>query len=74
MPDEEQNPGGQRRVSRAEYDRMTPAQQGFVTYMQGQWNKEVPNANAYRKGSKQHREFNEGEQRAAIAAGEGDDE
>lgn len=64
----DRNPGGQRRVTRAEYDRLDPAQQGFVTYMQGAWNDQVPNFNQYRQGSKQHREFSEGEQRAIIVA------
>lgn len=65
-PDE--NPGGQRAVSREEYDRLNPTQQGFLTYMQGQWNPAVPNACPYRRGTKQHREFTEGEQRAVIVA------
>ena len=66
--DQESNPGGQRRITRAEYDRLDPAQQGFVTYMQGAWNPEVPNWNPYRLGSKQHREFTQGEQCAVIEA------
>ena len=64
------NPGGQRRLTRAEYNRLTPLQQGFVTYMQGAWNPEVPNRNIYRLGSKQHREFTEGEQRAVMVVKE----
>ena len=68
------NPGGQRKLSRAEYDRLNPFQQGLVTYMQGAWNPSVPNANIYRKGSKQHRAFTEGEQRGVLIAQDSDDE
>ena len=70
----EGNPGGQTRLTRAEYDRLTPFQQGLVTYMQGAWNKDVPNANLYRRGSKQHRAFTEGEQRGVQIAQDSDDE
>lgn len=66
--DPDKNPGGQRALTRSEYDRLTPRQQGFVTYMQGAWNPAVPNFNQYRPGSKQHREFTEGEQHAVIVA------
>lgn len=71
---EEANPGGQHRFTRAEYDRLTPFQQGLVTYLQGQWNKNVPNWNFYRRDSKQHREFTEGEQRGVMITQDGDDE
>lgn len=72
--EDDKNPGGQHRFTRAEYDKLTPLQQGLVTYMQGQWNKNVPNANIYRPGTKQHREFTEGEQRGVMIAQDGDDE
>ncbi len=68
------NPGGQRRMTRAEYNMLNAFQQGLVTYMQGAWNPNVPNANIYRRGSKQHREFTEGEQRGVLIAQDSDDE
>ena len=71
---DEKNPDGQRRITRSEYDRLNLFQQGLVTYMQGAWNSNVPNANIYRRGSKQHREFTEGEQRGVMIAQESDDE
>ena len=71
---DESNPGGQHRFTRAEYNRLTPFQQGLITYLQGAWNDNVPNANIYRRGSKQFREFTEGEQRGVQIAQDGDDE
>lgn len=66
--------GGQRRFTRAEYDRLAPFQQGLITYMQGAWNKDVQNSNIYRRGTKQYDEFTKGEQRGVQIAQDGDDE
>lgn len=73
-PCDEQNPGGQTRITRAEYNKMTPTQQGLVSYMQGAWNKNVPERNPYRKGTKQWREWIDGQHRGVLIAQESDDE
>lgn len=55
-------------VSRAEYGAMTPLQQGIVSYFQGYWNKTIPEKCPYELGTRAHREWNEGQQRAVILA------
>jgi hypothetical protein len=67
------NPGGQRAVTRDEYDDMNPYQQGFVSYMQGAWNKEIPDFCPYPEGSKQETKFADGEIAAMLLAQDSDD-
>ena len=67
-------PGGQRPFSRADYDALRPEQQGYVSYYQGAWNKQVPDKPHYPLGSKQHAAWQCGRVEAAIEVQEGDDE
>lgn len=60
-------------LTRAEYDALTPRQQGYASYMQGAWNSNVPNFNDYRVGTKAREEFSRGEAAAMMEAQEGDD-
>lgn len=73
-PGDEENPGGQHRFSRTEYDRLTPFQQGLVSYMQGAWNDGIPEKCPYESGCRAWREWNEGQQRGVQIAQDGDDE
>lgn len=70
----DKNPGGQTRLTRAEYRKLTPVQQGLVSYMQGAWNRNVPEKCPYKKDSKQAREWHDGQQRGVMIALDGDDE
>ncbi len=47
-------------VSRAEFDSLTPYQQGYVSYIQGQWNPDVPNSQVYRRDTEAGKEFERG--------------
>lgn len=60
------NPGGQRAVSRIEFNKLGPRQQGYVSYMQGQWNPSVPNARIYAHGTDARSEWKCGEQLAVL--------
>lgn len=71
---QERNPGGQHRFTRAEYDRLTPLQQGLISYLQGAWNKNVPEECPHPRDSKQAREWHEGQRRGVLIAQDGDDE
>lgn len=66
-------PGGQTPLSRADYDALRPEQQGYVSYYQGAWNKQVPDKPHYPLGSKQHAAWQRGRVRAAIEVQEGDE-
>ena len=68
------NPGSQRRLTRAEYNRLNPVQQGIVSYMQGAWNTDVPEKCPYKHGTKQASEWADGQQRGVMIAQDGDDE
>lgn len=70
----EQNPGGQRRFTRKEFDALSPYQQGVVSYMQAAWNKDVPDKSPYAEGEKGYREWLKGRQRGVMIAQDGDDE
>ena len=55
-------------ITNEEYDKMSPRQQGYVTYMQGQWNSNVPNANIYALDTDEGKEFQEGERAGVLEA------
>lgn len=55
-------------ITTAEYEKLTPKEQGFVTYMQAEWNPSVPKQNFYVKGSPEHSQFEEGLQEAVLVA------
>ncbi|OQB77827.1 MAG: hypothetical protein BWX88_05246 [Planctomycetes bacterium ADurb.Bin126] len=55
-------------VTRDQYNEMTPRVQGYVSYMQAEWNNAVPKANPYRKGSPQHDAWNEGQYAGMLEA------
>ena len=63
-----------RPFTRAEYDRLNAFQQGVVSYMQGQWNKEVPEHCFYPRGTQSWGEWHDGQQRGVQIAQDGDDE
>lgn len=65
---------GQHRFTRAEYKKLTPFQQGMVSYMQAAWNKNVPEKNPFPKGSRARREWIDGQRRGVMIAQDGDDE
>jgi hypothetical protein len=62
-----------RALTRAQYDKLTPFEKGYATYMQAEWNKAVPKACEYEDGSKQRKEFERGEFAAVLEAQDGDD-
>lgn len=47
-------------ISAIEYQSMSPAQKGYVSYMQAAWNEEVPDKNPYPPGTPEHEQWNEG--------------
>lgn len=49
-----------RALTREEYDALSPESQGYVSYMQGEWNPDIPDANPYPKGSLKHMEWQNG--------------
>jgi hypothetical protein len=61
-------------ISRKQYDKLTPKQQGIVAYMQGAWNKEIPKLPDYERGSDKWDEYCEGETLAMFSCIDGDDE
>ena len=66
-------PPGQTPFSRPEYDSLTPNQQGQVSYWQGAWNPQVPDASHYPADSAEQRAWQRGRFKAAMEAQEGDD-
>lgn len=68
------NPGGQTRLTRAEYVRLNAFQQGLVSYMQAAWNDQIPDRCFYPRGSQAWREWHDGQQRGVMIAQESDDE
>jgi len=66
---------GTKLITRAEYRKLAPRQQGYVAYMQGslpgsELKKEV---NPYRRGTAEYRDWSVGQDAACIEAQEGDD-
>jgi len=55
----------QAKVTREEFDKLTPIRQGGVVYMQGGVNDEIPNSNPYEKGTKEYAEFDKGYNKTA---------
>lgn len=44
-------------VTKAQFKKLTPHDQGFVAYMQGAWNKNISDKNPYRRGSAKYKAF-----------------
>ena len=63
----------QKGSTKKDYDKMIPRQKGYVSYMQGQWNPEIPNANPYYHDTDEGKEFATGEQQGVLEVQEGDD-
>lgn len=58
-----------RAPTRAEFDAMTPRQQGYCCYMFACWpGSKIPKRCPYKPGSMEYVEFREGEQHAVIVA------
>ena len=58
--------GLQLAVTRAEFEALSWEEQGFVAYLQGQWNPVVPNACPYAHGTEARRAWEQGEGRAML--------
>jgi hypothetical protein len=61
-------------ITKERYDKLTPKQQGYASYMQGAWNKNIPNACPYEKGTKEYGQFAEGSQVAILEVQDYDDD
>lgn len=57
-------------ITKTEYDKLTPIQQGYVVYMQSEWpGSELKEfSNPYPDGSKEYDEWRDGEFRGVLAA------
>lgn len=51
-------------LSKEDYDKLTAFEQGYATYMQGEWNNAIPNDNPHNEGGKAWTEWNRGNLRA----------
>ena len=71
---EQQYPGGQTPFTRADFDALTPEQQGYVSYYQAAWNKNIPDEPSHLLNSIHRRAWERGRVKAAIEVQEGDDE
>jgi hypothetical protein len=71
--DDSKNPGGQRKVTAAEYKMLPAASQGFVSYMQAEWNPDVPKECPYAAGTKAATEWHEGSQQAIFVVMDGEE-
>ena len=60
-------------LTREEYDRLPAEQQGYVSYMQAAWNREIPEECPYDKQSTDHKLWWAGQMRAMLEAQDEDD-
>jgi hypothetical protein len=63
----EQNPGGQKRLTREAYDLLSPRGQGYASYMQAAWNDQVPEECPHPQGSDAEKQWQAGQHAAYIA-------
>ena len=61
------NPGGQRKITRTQYDALTPEGQGYESYMQAAWNENVPNNCPFPEESDMAEEWRRGQHKAYLA-------
>lgn len=66
-------PEGQTAVSAKRYARLSPYQQGYVSYMQAAWNSEVPDENPHDDGTDDHRQWSAGNQQAMMDVQDGEE-
>lgn len=50
-------PGGQQKITKAEYRKCGAYAKGYICYMQSAWNENVPNRNPYKPTSPNYKEF-----------------
>jgi hypothetical protein len=62
-------------MTREEYDRLTPRQQGYTTYMRAEWpGARIPKTNPHPPRSEAHAEWDTGARRAYIEMLDADDD
>lgn len=62
------------RLTRAQYDALSPGGKGYACYMQAAWpGSEIPDVNPYPAGSPEAAQFAEGQQAAVIETLDVDD-
>lgn len=65
-------PQGVHRITRMEYDKLSPRGKGYVTYMQAAWNADIPPC-PFAEGSDERKAFAGGEFDAMLACQEAED-
>ena len=61
------NPGGQKKITRAVYDSLSPYNQGYASYMQAAWNPEVPKKCPFKSDSQEAVQRADGQHAAYLA-------
>ena len=56
------------KLTKTEYKHLSFKTQGYVSYMQGAWNKNVPNSCPYKFGTKEQKRWYEGQFSAMLEA------
>lgn len=56
-----------------QYQNLGPWQQGWASYMQGAWNKNIPDANPYKVSTPPHEEWKAGNQMAMLDVQDGEE-
>ena len=59
-------PVGQKLITTERYNSLTPYQQGYASYFQGEWNSNVPNGCPYNKDTQEYNEWNQGNFQAML--------
>jgi hypothetical protein len=63
----------QKAITKEQYNQLTPRSQGYVTYMQEAWNSEVPSECPYKEGTKEYKDWNDGNFRAMLDVQDGEE-
>jgi len=60
-------------VTKELYDELSPFRQGYISYMQGAWNKDVPESNPYQETDKAFNAWKDGNFQAMLDVQDGEE-
>ena len=66
-------PGGQTAITLEQYKKHTPFSQGYLSYMQSEWNDCVPKTNPYFKGTAEAEAWDTGSLQAILDVQDGEE-
>ena len=60
-------------TSKEVYEKLSPFKKGYVSYMEGSWNKNIPESNPYQESDKEFHAWKDGNFQAMLDVQDGEE-